>query len=159
MIDINQLKQGDELTVYENGKHIHTLIFISKFYDGFVAKDPNGDIEEWSDKYLNYFTSWKRDGVELLKQEEEKPLYVFCPIEKGKDSFYIKWEKDKYPIYRLGVLANFCEYTFIGYSNSDDQEDFTYFDSPVDKDIYSSNIFVSKYTVFMLTSELHVGGE
>tara|TARA_R100000655_G_scaffold109873_2_gene166056 strand:- start:639 stop:1139 length:501 start_codon:yes stop_codon:yes gene_type:complete len=162
MIDKNELKLGDELTLYENGKHINTLIFISKFYDGFVAKDSYGNIEEWSYKYLKATTYWKRDGVNLLKQEEEKPLYVFCPIEKTKEGlFHADLTKmgcdDCIHVARLELIGAVEDYTFIGYSNSDKNPKPLVSKSPLDYCFRDDLPKVAKYAVFICTDKLEVG--
>ena len=109
--------------------------------------------------------------MELLKQEEEKPLYVFCPIEKNQFGFFMiimdqlhNGEKRVYPLddgIHIGSAVKDGKgnstYTFIGYSNSD-KDDFTRLDTPLQKRCNGKR-HVAKYAVFVKTSELHVGGE
>ena len=174
MIDINELKQGDVLTIFDTVRpKSSTVEFIerSRLHSGrIVGYDliKSQYVFNISKEYINdYCTSWKRDGVELLKQEEEKPLYVFCPIEKWSDnSFHIDLIKlvhlpkdSQIAVENISSLKQLGDYTFIGYSSSNDDDDFTYFDSLTYEDIYSANIFVRKFAVFVKTSELFVGGE
>ena len=173
MIDINKLKQGDLLTYhYTNCAHtLHETVFVDHYKDGLYFYDET-DMDtiricedEIKDSILRHVTSWKRDGVELIKQEEEKPLYVFCPIDKVDSDFLIEYEplnkhgnvtgnQTASHIEEMNIGVRFGEYTFIGYSSSK-ADDFNLFTSPVR--LWKTSM-VCKFAVFVLTSKLHVGG-
>jgi len=179
MIDINELKQGDLLTICEDGQKF-TVEFMerSRLHSGRIVgydlSNPQYVLSHISKESINdYCTSWKRDGVELLKQEEEKPLYVFCPIDKVDSDFLIEYEPlNKYGnvtgnqtashIEEMNIGVRFGEYTFIGYSDHE-IENLIYesHDKPIQYVYEDDGVEVKFYpfAVFMLTSKLHVGGE
>ena len=173
MIDINELKTGDLLTICEDGQKF-TVEFMerSRLHSGRIV---GYDLSESqyvfniSKEYINdYCTSWKRDGVELLKQEEEKPLYVFCPIEKNDCNEFCIVDTKKigdagnwpHTLPQIGRQSG--DYTFIGYSDHE-IENLIYesHDKPIQYVYEDDGVEVKVYpfAVFMLTSELHVGGE
>ena len=168
MIDINELKQGDLLTICEDGQKF-TVEFMerSRLHSGrIVGYDLSNRqyvLSHISKESINdYCTSWKRDGVELLKQEEEKPLYVFCPIEKTNDGRFIvnlsqfDGASSEYHVSRLDLMGKAGDYTFIGYSQVRYTSDI--YTSPTRIDS-KGRFKVMNYAVFMLTSQLFVGGE
>jgi len=182
MIDINELKTGDLLTICENGQKF-TVEFMerSRLHSGRILgydlSNPQYVLSHISKESINdYCTSWKRDGVELLKQEEEKPLYVFCPIEKNQFGFFMiimdqlhNGEKRVYPLddgIHIGSAVKDGKgnstYTFIGYSDHE-IENLIYesHDKPIQYVYEDDGVEVKFYpfAVFMLTSKLHVGGE
>ena len=89
MIDINQLKQGDLLTVYENGKKF-TVEFMerSRVHSGrIVGYDLSRAqyVFNISKEYINdYCTSWKRDGFERLKQVKKSRCMCFARLRRKK---------------------------------------------------------------------------
>ena len=170
MIDIYELKQGDLLTICEDGQKF-TVEFMerSRLHSGRIFGYNLSESQyefNISKEYINdYCTSWKRDGVERLKQEEEKPLYVFCPIEKTNDARFIvnlsqfDGASSEYHVSRLNLMGKAGDYTFIGYSTNNENPKPLVGKSPLDYCFADDFPKVVKYAVFMLTSELHVGGE
>ncbi len=71
MIDINELKQGDKMTFKG---YSDTQEYVCLFHGGLLFYDNISDYNHFSVSELNNITSWKRDGVELLKQEEREKL-------------------------------------------------------------------------------------
>jgi len=168
MIDINELQKNDELEFNDNTRiHAVTFIEISRLHKGRIFTYSHTDVKytgNISKEYINdYCISWKRDGVELLKQEEEKPLYVFCPIEKNDECFYVNCvnlpcETTCFRVDALGLLTRFGDYTFISYAN-DKSKPPPLAKSPVYRMIDQDCPKVAKYAVFVKTSELNVVGK
>ena len=160
MIDINELKQGDVLTTTAGNIYKFICIYNNKLCLEFKDK-----IDTYSNTvFKNNCTSWKRDGVELLKQEEEKPLYVFCPIEKNDECFYVNCvnlpcETTCFRVDAFGLLTRFGDYTFIGYSTNNENPKPLVCKSPLDYCFRDDLPKVAKYAVFIRTSKLHVVGD
>ena len=170
MIDINELQKNDELEFNDNTRiHAVTFIEISRLHKGRIFTYSHTDVKytgNISKEYINdYCISWKRDGVELLKQVEEKPLFVFCPIEKQSDGEFIlgqgfcEYEEVFIYLSDLKLMSKIGDYTFIGYSTNNENPKPLVCKSPLDYCFRDDLPKVAKYAVFMLTSELHVGGE
>ena len=170
MIDINQLKQGDLLT-FNNNVEKFTVEFIerSRVHSGRIVGYDLSKAQyvfNISKEYINdYCTSWKRDGVERLKQDEKKPLYEFCPIDKQLDGEFIlgqglcEYEEVFIHLSDLKLMSKIGDYTFIGYSTNNENPKPRVCKSPLDYCFIDDIPKVVKYAVFMKTSELFVGGE
>jgi hypothetical protein len=178
MIKPEDLQQGDVLLWHYNGDtDIHDAEFIIHYKDAWYFLDiEDSDVyritqEDFDDCIINNVTSWKRDGVELLKPEEtEQEEFVFCPIEKNQFGFFMiimdqffNGEKRVYPLddgIHIGSAIKDSKgnstYTFIGYSVCKNRTGMPFAESPVD--FFSKDPEVHPYAVFMLTSKLEVGG-
>ena len=87
---------------------------------------------------------------------------MFCPIEKKKEGlFHADLTKiggaDCIHVARLDLMGAVEDYTFISYAN-DKSKPPPLAKSPVYRMIDQDCPKVAKYAVFILTSELHVGG-
>ena len=181
LIDINELKhytideRGGIIAVIDtkhpnfkqrnNGLHSDDPYVVAHWF-GFPHLG-HWSLEDWQIekakelcKRLNDLSE-NSDGVELLKQEEEKPLYVFCPIEDKTSGFSINvdklpWCGDDYLLADINILEQFGDYTFISYAN-DKSKPPPLAKSPVYRMIDQDCPKVAKYAVFVKTSELHVG--
>ena len=156
-----------------NGLHSDDPYVVAHWFGQYFPHLGHWSLEDWQIekakelcKRLNDLSE-NSDDVELLKQEEEKPLYVFCPIEKNdklksfainnpvEDDFTIRLD-------HMRILSQYGDYTFIGYSDHE-IENLIYesHDKPIQYVYEDDGVEVKVYpfAVFMKTSELHVGGE